>query len=48
MREKRAIGRLLSGGRRIVTCQGELLDAEGALVAACQGVFQRRERVEIA
>ena len=39
----RAVGRALPGGRRVVTCHGELTDAEGHVVAVCQGVFQRRE-----
>ncbi len=39
----RAVGRALPGGRRVVTCHGELTDAAGRLIAVCQGVFQRRE-----
>jgi uncharacterized protein (TIGR00369 family) len=39
----RAVGRALPGGRRVVTCHGELTDASGQIIAVCQGVFQRRE-----
>ena len=39
----RAVGRMQPGGKRLVTCQGELTDASGAVLAVCQGVFQRRE-----
>ncbi len=39
----RAVGRALPGGRRVVTCHGELTDADGHIVAVCQGVFQLRK-----
>ena len=39
----RAVGRALPGGQRVVTCHGELTDADGQIVAVCQGVFQRRK-----
>jgi uncharacterized protein (TIGR00369 family) len=42
----RAIGRTLPGGRRIVTCNGELLDAQDHIIAVCQGVFQRQDKRE--
>jgi uncharacterized protein (TIGR00369 family) len=42
----RAIGRTMDGGRRIITCRGELLNEKDKPIAVCQGVFRYRDGSE--
>jgi uncharacterized protein (TIGR00369 family) len=41
-----ATGQTVSGGRRILTCRGELMDEKHRLIAVCQGVFRYRDGSE--